>query len=262
MHVIYLRSRPTSECQQSIFHKAVDNGYITGYAGSLCNYNELEIEDVVRTCLPPHDHKIAFCDPNVFDPHNPYSFMKGGFSMLKRCLYGRPVHEYMMDYAQSFWNVYPHVPKLFMAYISDAHEWTGELVQYMDEALVKFLRSFQSHLSNTTIFLLSDHGNHLNGIYRLFKPDGPELEMKTPLLNIIRRKRSKRSNLIPKANYFKLVSMYDVHKTVVDFLTGRVNKVNFRDEVLSYNLLNERVPPNRTCEESGITYTAHCICPK
>ena len=72
-----------------------------------------------------------------------FFFILGGFSMLKRCLYGRPVHEYMMDYAQSFWNVYPHVPKLFMAYISDAHEWTGELVQYMDEALVKFLRSFQ-----------------------------------------------------------------------------------------------------------------------
>ena len=99
--VIYLRSRPTSECQQSIFHKAVDNGYITGYAGSLCNYNELEIEDVVRTCLPPHDHKIAFCDPNVFDPHNPYSFMKG-----RRCIIRLAHLRTTLDYVMTIKNDY------------------------------------------------------------------------------------------------------------------------------------------------------------
>ena len=74
---VHFRSRPETECQKSIFHEAVESGYVTGYAGSMCNYNEMEIEDAVRSCLPPHDHKLAFCDPNVFDPSEPYSFMKG-----------------------------------------------------------------------------------------------------------------------------------------------------------------------------------------
>ena len=71
------------KCLESLFHTAVNNGYVTGYAGALCNYNELEIEDVVLTCLPPHDHKLAFCDPNVFDGDNPYSFVKGQQSFIK-----------------------------------------------------------------------------------------------------------------------------------------------------------------------------------
>ena len=179
--------------------------------------------------------------------------------MLQRCLYGKPVYQYIMDYAVSFWETYPDLPKFFMAYIPEAHEWTGELVQYMDDPLTRFLKSLETAVSqDTTIFLLSDHGNHLNGIYRLLKSEGPELEMKTPLMHILRRKTAK--NDFVRQNYFKLVSMFDVHKTIVEVLNGNREKIELA-EVKAYNIFDENVPGSRSCHDAGIIYDPHCICP-
>ena len=55
----------------------------------------------------------------------------------------------------------------------DAHEFTGELVQYMDQPLVDFLGRIEKDQSfkNTKIIIASDHGNHSSYFKILFHFD-------------------------------------------------------------------------------------------
>ena len=62
-------------------------------------------------------------------------FVLGPFSVLKRCMYGRQVHEYVLEYITSFWEVYRDMPKVFSAHFSEAHESTGEVIANMDRDL-------------------------------------------------------------------------------------------------------------------------------
>ena len=44
-----------------------------------------------------HENFAYLCDPNYYKKEN---------SVYERCLYGKPVSEYMINYAMEFWDKY------------------------------------------------------------------------------------------------------------------------------------------------------------
>ena len=46
----------------------------------------------------------------------------------------------------------------------DSHEFSGEIVSYLDANMEEYLRWLEKegHLSNTVVMMYSDHGNHIN----------------------------------------------------------------------------------------------------
>ena len=112
--------------------------------------------------------KILLCgvSPNYYDRRNPYPINKGEFSVLRRCLYGKEVHEYVFEYAKDFWEKYKINRKFSRLSFIEGHEITGEVIKYLDEPLYKFLNEFieNGYLNNTSIIIASDQGLHY-GIY-------------------------------------------------------------------------------------------------
>lgn len=54
------------------------------------------------------DHEgVAYsADPNYFDPDDRYGPLNGPFSSVRRCLYGKDVNEYTIEYGRQFWSEY------------------------------------------------------------------------------------------------------------------------------------------------------------
>jgi len=73
---------------------------------------------------------------------------------------------YILDYAEDSLKLYPDMSKVIFASFMDGHEATGEAVGWMDDALADFLeRRLPPMLNDTIVFILSDHGNHMNPLY-------------------------------------------------------------------------------------------------
>ena len=64
----------------------------------------------------------------------------------------------------------------------DAHEFFGETVVLIDDALASFLDTIDPE--NTTVLYFSDHGLHMNMLYEALKIEENEIEMNLPSLFI------------------------------------------------------------------------------
>ena len=174
--------------------------------------------------------------------------ISGPYSIFKRCMYGRNVHNYALDYVTYFWEAYPDMPKLVELFLSEAHESTSEHVKYVDDDLAKFLLNFRKNnwLKDTTIFLMSDHGSHMHAILRLMP--SVTLEMNEPLLiSVSPRKQGNITTMYHNA--YHLISMYDLRKTILK-LTGMNSDALAKQR--GYDIFSENVPRNRTCSSAGI----------
>ena len=91
-------------------------------------------------------------------------------SLMRKCLFGKDINEYTMEYLQSFWKTYINQYKLFLFQSSEGHEPTGELIGYFDKILYNFFNEFynKGYLRETVILIFSDHGMHLPGPLYLF----------------------------------------------------------------------------------------------
>lgn len=63
-------------------------------------------------------------------------------------------------------NTYSKEKKILMLTFMDMHEGTGEVINYLDKPMAKFLREIENE--NTSILMFSDHGPHLGGIKKKF----------------------------------------------------------------------------------------------
>jgi hypothetical protein len=80
------------------------------------------------------------CDPNYYNPSNPYDAKKGPFSTYRRCLYGRDTFEYVIEFGREFLATYKKEKKVLMLDFIDLREGTGEVIKYLDSPLAAFLR--------------------------------------------------------------------------------------------------------------------------
>ena len=79
------------------------------------------------------------CDPNYRVPDKFFNLLTGFNSIFRRCLYGKPVAEYPIEYIKSFMRKYKNNKKYTNIDFNYGHEKTAEVINYLDEPLSKFL---------------------------------------------------------------------------------------------------------------------------
>jgi len=159
---------------------------------------------------------------------NPHGNFKGAYSILRRCLTGRYVHKYGIDYTKDFIKTYDGTnPWFFRASFIEAHEGTASVLSLMDDDLVDLFESLSDEaLDRTAIIMMSDHGLHM-GLCFLFTHQG-FVEHKLPFLATLIPERflkeypELRKNL--DDNEQKLISAYDIYATLKDLLNFDINR--------------------------------------
>lgn len=102
------------------------------------------------------------CDPNFYDEDRLFAIVKGPHASSKRCLYHKTIFEYAAQYAESFFDKYADVPKVFTMSVMEGHDVIGGTIKYIDNPIVTMFNNLQKkgHLQETVILLVSDHGQH------------------------------------------------------------------------------------------------------
>ena len=206
----------------SILKPIKKKGYITGHANNICTRALYDIEDNYTENIDfenfDHENIAMMCDPNFYNPENRFTPYMGPYSIRRRCLYGRDTFEYVLEYGKKFWETYINAHKFLRLSFQDAHEGTLEVVKYLDIELAKFLEYFdkKGYLENTAIFIVSDHGNNMIGIYNIFQVED----------YVIEKTLASWFMLLPKAeginekeliiNQQRYVTPYDIHDTLLD----------------------------------------------
>jgi hypothetical protein len=234
--------RITKYCKQ--------NGYITGYINDMClrepthTEHNMNYEEIA-------DHEMIICDPN----------MKSVHSHTKRCFYNKLSTEHVYEYGNQFWRKYKNNRKFLAIITNDGHEGTLEVLKYIDNILFNFMNNlFNDNLfSNTTIFLVSDHGTGTISPYYL--NDFYHIERQLPMLYIITNDRKNISYAQQYEFIYKnqqiLVTGYDIYNTFGYLIYGEKynlieNKTNHKDSPKSkygsslFKKINakERIPQN------------------
>ena len=223
-------------------------GYVTAQSIDMCSKEVWEPEKE-----PPnidfdfwdHENVAMFCDPSYMDRKSLYSIYKGVYSLLRRCFYGKEVHDYIFEYGTKFWETYPDNRKFLRIGFNDGHESTFEVLKYLDDPLYEFLNTFyqKGYLKNTALILVSDHGNHMPGIYNLFLSEQYETERVLGNLFLIinsdilfneKKETFKIFNENVMENQQSIITPYDIYDTLVHIIYGDLNNNLFTNRGTSF----------------------------
>jgi hypothetical protein len=190
-----------------------ENGYITGYSSDTCyKDNTRTLHNLTNEEI--YDHQFIICDPNNESIN----------SISIRCLYGKQTIEHLLEYGNQFWRKYKDNRKFFLVVSNDGHEGTLEVVKYDDNILFNFINNLfnDNLLNNTSIFLLSDHGDKMPSIY--YPYDFYRIEGQLPMLYMIINDRKnisyeKQYKYIYK-NQQTFITAYDIYNTIGNLIFG------------------------------------------
>ena len=206
----------------SILKHIKKKGFITGHSNNICTRQLYDIEDNYTENVEydnfDHENIAMMCDPNFYNPENRFTPYMGPYSIRRRCLYGRDTFEYIIEYGEKFWETYSKEHKFLRLSFQDAHEGTLEVVKYLDVKLAEFLEKFdkKGYLKDTAVFLVSDHGNNMVGIYNIFQFEDYVLEKTLGTWFMLLPKKKEIDEKYLEINQQRLVSPYDIHDTLLD----------------------------------------------
>jgi hypothetical protein len=213
-----------------------ENGYIIGRINDYCEkeavVNLKNLKSFTHTRFD-HEGMSLGCIK---------AFFKGmlvamGSSLIKKCLFGKDINQYALEYLESFWKTYIEHNKMFLINIIDGHEPTGELIGHFDIIFYEFLNKFykKGWFNETSIIIFSDHGMHINGPLYLFDSQDFFYERTLALLFLIIPNDEKlyKDNLYEKikSNQQTFVTPFDIYNTLVHLAYGDLNKKYFKNSV-------------------------------
>ena len=216
-----------------------ENGFVTGQVMDKCENNLKEIDNEWD-----HENFGYLCDPNYYNKED---------SIYERCLYGKPVSEYMINYTMEFWNTYFDNKKYFRMIFNYGNEPTGNVLTYLDEPLFNMLSNLYTSgkFKNTAIFIVSEQGNKNNGLYNILGSAEFELEKKYGLFIMLLdwndqfKNGNYHQNLIQNQNIF--TTPYDIHESIMHIILGNST---YNDNLTNYDgesVLNEIKMKDRYC---------------
>lgn len=251
-----------NDTSQNLFDSYSKNGYITGHFKDSCDTISNSINDP-NMKLHEWDHLGGgiCCDTNYDDQDfRSLTVFVGKASAVRRCLYGRNMHEIQMDYLKQFWAAYPNNRKFFRTHLSEAHELVGELVKYMDEDMRDLLQHFydMGYLEDTFLTLVADHGAHaLTLRFPAFPDNSRYIENYYPILfHVTKNDIPETNRKFLASNEQSFISSHDIYST---FKTIAENKRSTSKYVESYPYIMEQVPETHDCSNSTV-FLAHCWC--
>ena len=216
---------------KSIMEQFSNKGYITATAVNSCAREAYNIApNFYHVNFYPSDYEGSsmFCDPHFCIPDNKYSIYAGINSKVRRCFYERDSGEYIFEYILKFLKTYKTERKFLRLISNDAHEGTGELIKYIDNALHDFLLEiFTKYFDDKTLIIfLSDHGASLVGAYELMLSEDKNFEKVLGFLYVILPKNSTYKNIM-EYNEQRFVTPYDIFGTYIDVLYEENERPNF-----------------------------------
>ena len=249
----------TEENIQSMFYKKTknntyidslkyfkENGFITGQVIDKC---EKKFKDNLahKEIEWDHENYAYLCDPNYLQKEN---------NVYERCIYGKSVSEYMINYTMEFWDKYSDNKKYFRMTFNYGNEPTGNVLTYLDEPLFNMINQLYNNgkLKNTAIFIVSEQGNKNNGLYDLLGSAEFELEKKYGLFIMILNWNDKfrngnyHQNIIKNQNFF--VTPFDIYNTMIHIILGKSDLDSDNKDLKEYkgtSLLNEIKIQDRYC---------------
>ena len=210
------------------------NGFIIGRANSLCEkevaINKGNIQRF-KHCKFDHEGLSIGCIKGFYDG----PFLDRVSSLVKRCLFGKDLTEYSLEYLESFWNTYINQYKMFLHQSTEGHEPTGELIGHYDDIYFQFFNKFYRNglFKDTAIILFSDHGEHLTGPLYLFNSEDFFFERTLPILFLIipNNEFLYKNNLyeIIKYNEQIFITPFDVYETLIYLSNGKNNKLDNKE---------------------------------
>ena len=139
-------------------------------------------------------------------------------------MYSRTFTSIILDYVTQFWEAYPENRKFFRTHFSNAHENLGELVKYMDDELLNFLKYFheKGYLDDTIVFFVADHGAHEFSIrFPLFPDNSRSIENSHPvLMNLVKNDIPKENLEFLRSNEQAFMSSHDFYSTLKTIANG------------------------------------------
>lgn len=154
-------------------------------------------------------------------------------ALIKKCLFGKQIFEYALEYLESFMKAYFDYNKMFLFESGEGHEPTGQVIGYLDDILYNFFFKLYSEkiLLNTTIILFSDHGQHLNLLLNVLKFKEYFYEATLPFLFLILPNTQKLYNESLyekiKSNQQVFITPYDIYYTLIHLALGvKISEIN------------------------------------
>jgi hypothetical protein len=232
-----------------------ERGYITGQSITVCSRELYEIEEGGFENFPwdKYDHELIapMCDSNFTPYQNQYCIIQGANSILKRCLYGRSLLEYSLDYLKLFFENYKNQAKFFRLAMDEGHEGTGEVIKYSDEFLFNFFTDFEKkgYLNDTTVFIQSDHGLAMLGPYSVFRVEDYKKELTLPAYFILIPQNIKNYETIKKNlkhNENSIVHSFNAYNNFLAVLNDKDN-VKYSKVDNEYDVFNKMIPRSFGC---------------
>lgn len=173
---------PLRNNMPSFIHEYKDKGFITGRALSSCATSAIDdLRNSEFIDEEPFDHigNGWACDINAKGNGESTT---GPLAMVRRCIYGKDLSEYVIDYGRKFWKTYQNHKKFLWLDFLDFHDSTFSQDKYLDVHLSKFLGEMD--FSDTMLILVSDNGQNVfyQDLFRFFR--STEIEKAAPALFI------------------------------------------------------------------------------
>lgn len=175
-----------------VWNRLKRSGYVTGWVSDECADVLADVfgrspgagGGIPRADAADYEVGAAFCHPE-YDHRGAWSNFAGPYSMRRRCIAGRYVHEYVFEYARDFitHHAMRGVPWHLFLLLIEAHEGSMAVVALMDAALADFLTWVLTSAVLThapIILLMSDHGLHMGPFMEFTR--GGRLEHKLPAM--------------------------------------------------------------------------------
>ena len=245
-----------------------ENGYITCNVQDICHKELMSLEPLKYYTYIEFDHEYAAinCDPNVYKPG--YGLFNGDNSVFRKCLYGKESFDYSLEYSKKFWKTYKNQKRFLRIVNTYSHEYSYEKAKYTDDSLYDFLKELfeTDQLKNTTIFIASDHGFFLMGIYKILNSKDFNIETNLPLLFLI---VSDKKNITYEQQYSQIIKNQQTLVTPFDiFYTLRyiIYEENYKKSPLNGNyndgeyLFKNINPKERICKKYQQMDISTCQC--
>jgi len=151
---------------------------IEGMCHALIDAQYMGLQNFTYPSRPTHEIWSPFCHPEYHREPYPFGTLEhGSFASNSRCIGSKNIHNYMIEYIDKFVDAYHgKAPMAVTGIFYEAHEGTADLVQSIDEDIVRLFRKLDEKgvLEDSLVILASDHGHHMT-------PFGFTLEARTQL---------------------------------------------------------------------------------
>ncbi|EGC31699.1 hypothetical protein DICPUDRAFT_99127 [Dictyostelium purpureum] len=246
------------------FQSFRNDSYITSWIYPTC---EDWFDAYLKVEKPNIDHELVlpFCSPQVFPLERPFGIFEGPYSIRRRCLGNKHIHDRIFDYINQIFDNYSKVGKIVSAGLMDAHEGTMEVIKIADKQFNRFLgQDLKSKLNDTVLILVGDHGQHMGPYYSWTK--GGSIEVAFPVLYIIlptwftNKYPNVEKNLLENENrLFSPFQLYDTIRALSKYPEFGGIDVFDPNNIKSSNGLLDPIPEDISCSDLAIPHS-FCKC--